>query len=268
MKVIKNIGILLFFIAFTSCNKTDSDSGLAELNINYDSLKAEVFSINSVSQMVDENETFANEMNNIFSTKETSEYYAKKPANKGVVYVESDLSDVYSNAQKTFLASFYNELGNSKDGYILDIVSKYKDVLNTSGLSVDEYEQTLIVLLSAEQVINIFDQALNQVYSSKNSYFSKEFSRNGFGDCMAEAGTNIGRGIAAGALTGAVRGGLAGAAGGTVAFPGLGTATGAVGGAVFGAAAGALYGGVTAAAWSAVDCGIGGGIKEFLGYFS
>lgn len=161
--------------------------------------------------------------------------------------------------------NFYNELANSENGFILDIVINYKNSLDNHSFNYEEYNQIYTQLIASEQSILVLDGIIDDVNTEMKSSFSSKNSGGGFWDCMRQkAGRAIGEGLAQGAIVGAISGGYYGATGGTVVLPGIGTVTGAVGGAVFGAAGGAVIGALGGAFWTARNCGGGGALKQFL----
>lgn len=255
--------------------------------INYEKLNSEIIeNLTSFSKMIEYDEALSNDVDKFLETGDET-IFLKKPLRttktsrlttnsivEKVSYSKEDLSEVYSENQKEFLVDFYNELANNEDGYILDVVLNYKDLLKQRNLSEAEFNQINSILVVSEQSILILDGVVkpdDESYTSQatdiyeKSSFSSKSKGDGFWDCMRlKAGKAIGRGLVEGAIVGAIGGAKAGAGGGTVALPVIGTITGAVGGAVFGAAGGAVGGAVVGAIWTAVDCGAGSAFKRWL----
>lgn len=276
MKNLKPIIYLsLLLLMISSCTSDNDNLKTEPQQIDYEklnlSLKENLISFN---KMVEYDESLSNDIDEFIETGNESIFYNKdnkyKLSRKGsedkVLYKKEDLSSIYSENQKEFLVSFYNELANSEDGYILDIVVNYKELLSQKSFSSEEYNQINIILVSSEQSILVLEGIIAEDENSQQkSSFSSKSSGDGFWDCIRKkAGRAIGEGLAQGAIFGAISGAYYGATGGTIVLPGIGSATGAVGGAVFGAAGGAVLGSVGGALWTVRNCGGGTAIREFL----
>lgn len=276
MKNLKSIIYLsLLLLMISSCTSDNDNLKTEPQQIDYEklnlSLKENLISFN---KMAEYDESLSNDIDEFIETGNESIFYRKdngyklsrKSLEEKVLYKKEDLSNFYSEGQKIFLINFYNELANSLDGNILDTVIAHKKLLSEQNFTSEEYNQINLILLSSEQSILILDNIIaGDKNSQEKSSFSAKSSDCGFWCCMRKnAGKAIGRGIVGGAIMGGISGGIAGAAGGTVVLPLVGTATGAVGGAVFGATLGAVRGAAIGAIWTAVDCGAGTALKEFL----
>ncbi|SNZ01284.1 hypothetical protein [Flagellimonas pacifica] len=273
MRKIKTGLHLILALLIVSCSTESENLTNENQQIDYNTLISGLGeNLTSFEKMLEYDESLTELINELIENDGDLTYLKKSSKSEPtldeeVIYKKEDLSDTYSESQKEFLVNFYNELANNEAGYILDVVMKYKVLLNNQNFSSVESNQIYSILMTSEQSILIFDK-INEVGSDEDklikSSFSSKGSGCGFWCCMRKnAGKAIGRGIAGGAITGAISGGYYGATGGTVILPGIGTATGAVGGAVFGAAAGAVVGGVTSAVWTTVDCGGASALKEW-----
>ena len=259
----------LMLLIITACTSENDNLKNESQQIDYQNLNSGLKeSIISFNKMVEYDKPLEQEINQYLESGDDSYFQkvaSKKSIKESIVYTKEDLSDVYTDKQKEFLVKFYNELSNSEDGFILDVVLNYKDLLNSQNFSSEEYNQIYTLLIASEQSILVLDGIIDDVNTELKSSFSSKNSGGGFWDCMRQkAGRAIGEGLAQGAIVGAISGGYYGATGGTVVLPGIGTATGAVGGAVFGAAGGAVIGALGGAFWTARNCGGGGALKEFL----
>jgi hypothetical protein len=274
MKKLKPIiyGTLLL-IMITACT-SDNDSLISEpQQIDYEKLNLGLKeNIISFNKMIEFDKSLSDEINEFLETEDESVFmkndyiFSKKSTEEKVLYKKEDLSLIYTERQKEFLINFYNELANSEDGYILDIVLSHKELLKNQNFSTEEYYQISSILLASEQSILVLDGITQEDinYEEKSSFSSKS-SDDGFWACMRQkAGRAIGEGIAQGAILGAITGGYYGATGGTVVLPFIATATGAVGGAVLGAAGGAVLGALGGGFWAARSCGGGRALKTWI----
>ncbi|WOC40133.1 hypothetical protein [Polaribacter sp. HL-MS24] len=269
MKNLKSIiYVTLMLLMITACTSDNDNLKIESQQIDYESLNLSLKeNIISFNNMLEYDESLSKEVDEFIETGDDKYFQRKysKSSTEEIVYTVNELSDIYSDKQKEFLVNFYNELANSKDGYILDIVTSHKDLLTQQNFNSEEYEQIHSLLIASEQSILVLDGIIEIDDAEKKSSFSSRGQGDGFWDCMRiNAGKAIGRGIVTGAIGGAISGAYYGATGGTVVLPGVGTATGAVGGAVFGAAGGATVGAIWGAIWTAVDCGGGVALKEFF----
>jgi len=272
-KLKSTIYVILMLLMITACTSENDSLKIESQQIDYEKLNLGLKeNIISFSKMIEYDESLSKDIDKFLETGDETIFLRKQSTleksstEEKITYNKEDLSEVYSENQKEFLVSFYNELANSEDGFILDIVINYKNSLNNQNFSSEEYNQIYTQLIASEQSILVLDGI---VEDGTDTALKSSFSYRGpdcdFWCCMRKkAGKAIGRGMVAGALRGAVRGGIAGAAGGTVALPGVGTVTGAVGGAVFGAAAGAIAGAGWGILWTAADCGASGGGLEYF----
>lgn len=162
----------------------------------------------------------------------------------------------YSDKERGFMMSFYNELANCYDDKILDLISKKRLEINSKNFS-DDFKNEVDFLFYT------FEGAAKEVFKIRNEIGGTSLQSkpkpggSGLKECLEKNGASgkaIGRNLVFGAVTGAVAGGYAGATVGTFTVPILGTAAGAVGGAVFGAASGAVGAVVGGLFWPAIDC--------------
>ena len=259
MKTLKQITVVVFLqgLIFSCTNETIEKNDLQL--VNYDELNLKIDEhVNSYASYFESRETVLETLEQFLNNAKKS---SREPVmtiyldltSEKVEYTKEDLADIYSNAQKVFLLAYFNEVANAKGSDLLDIIAKHKLALKNTALSNEEYEHIAFLLESSEKTITLIEESLFEASATGkgNNVSSK---RDCFWNCMASEGSNIGRGIAGGAITGGIAGTIAGGTAGTVAFPLLGTATGAVAGGVFGAAEGAIYGMVGAAFFSTADC--------------
>lgn len=180
------------------------------------------------------------EISKFFTLKESSEKLNSSTNTSSEFKI--NLAPHYNVNEANFMLLFYQDLANSYDSDIDDLIKSKRKTLNEKSFSAAFKQEVNLIF-------DVIDEVSDKVYSitnktTKNTSYSKS---NGFWNCMAGQGKNIGRGIAGEALGGAYTGAKAGLIAGSFTVPGLGTATGVIGGAVFGAAAGALT-------WAAADC--------------
>jgi len=261
---------MLMLLVVNACTSDNENLNIKTESINYEELNLSLKeNLTSLGKMIEFDEELSNEIDAFLETGD-DKYFQKRHAKSSikdkVTYNKDDLSEIYSDKQKEFLVDFYNELANSEDGNILDIVIDYKNELNNQDFSSEEYNQIEALLIALKQFILVLDGIIETGEDAvAKSSFSARGPDCGFWCCMRKkAGKAIGRGMVYGAIGGAIGGAKIGAAGGTVVLPGIGTATGAVGGAVFGAAGGAISGAIGGAIWTAVDCGGGKALKDFI----
>lgn len=178
---------------------------------------------------------------------------------------ENNLGNYFSETQKDFLENYLNEVGNSYDYELLQIIQKYKTLLSDANFNKEEFDQLMFVLNTAEKTTESVTSFLD-----KSSYTGKSSDNlvgksDPFWDCMKKnAGKSIGRGLAFGFITGFTAGAIAGATGGTVVVPVVGTVVGGVGVGVVTGAVNGVRGAIGGALWAAADCsrfigGSGGG---------
>lgn len=274
MKKLKSLIYLgLISLMITACTSENDNLKIESSQIDYEELNLGLKeNIISFSKMIEYDESLSDDVDKFIESGDETIFLRKQSTleksstEEKTTYNKEDLSDVYSENQKGFLVNFYNELANSEDGYILDIVLSHKNLLKNQNFNTEEYNQINSILLVSEQSILVLDGVIKEDanYQQKSSFSSKT-SGDGFWDCMRKkAGRAIGEGLAQGAIVGAASGGFYGATGGSVVLLGIGTATGAVGGAVFGAAGGAVVGAVGGAFWTARSCGSGSAFKKWL----
>ncbi len=258
MKNIKNklIPLLLVGLMFSCTNETIEKNDLQQVNYAKLNLKMNEH-INSYASYFESRKTVLETLerfsNNVkkSSQEPIMTIYVDLTSEK-VEYTEEDLANIYTDAQKTFLLAYFNEVGNAKGSDLLDIIAKHKLTLENTSFTTEEYGHILFLLDSHEKTINLINEKLSiDMSSSKNISIQR---KDCFLNCISGEGRNIARGMVGGAIGGAIWGGTTGAAGGTIVLPGIGTATGAVGGTVFGAAGGAVSGAFGAALWSTADC--------------
>ncbi|MBP4138903.1 hypothetical protein [Flavobacterium geliluteum] len=245
--------LCLFVLSiFLSCSKEINENKNVDGNLDFSLMDK------NIKQRVDE-----------FDGKFSNEEEVKSFVDKYVVVVGSSKlynknfesnpeikipnNPFYNNIENAFLLTFYNELANSDNYMILELIKNKKQELDLSNFSSGFKYQTNFVLSSVEKTVN----KLFSFYSIENSYSNKTLKTGDYTDylkCIGRYGKDIGRAIVTGVVVGGIAGVKVGLAGGTVALPGVGTITGGVGGAVFGAASGAVGGAATTIIWAAVDC--------------
>ncbi len=256
---ILKISAIIFCVFVVSCTTNIDDLSInQEQNIDYiaisDQIKNEINEFSDLLKMdtegritdiiknINENIEIKGKVINPKTEKYLNEHISVKTH-----FSKNDLSDSFSENQKTFLISFYNDLANP-DRSLNEIILHYNSLLISSDLSKNEKGQILVQLTIAESTLKVIDQLLmNFEFSDPNDGNACDAYQN----CINE---NLGRNVSQGMVWGAVTGGIAGAAGGTVVLPGIGTTTGAVGGTVFGAAQGATVGALGGAVWTSLNC--------------
>lgn len=269
MNIIKFNKLLIFVLLFstlillTGCSKEiDNTSENSKEKIDYSKIaakiKAESESFSDFLKMGD-NSYYNEIIDNMKYAKNNSSQFHNATVDSLEVYFEKtkytndDISNVFSNKQKVFLVSLYNEISNPTDSFdINNIIVKYKDNLESSDFTKDEYGQLLVQMTILESSIYVVNQIIEEI--DKESTTSRG-PCSSFNNCFTSSvGRNVGQGMVWGAAVGGIAGGITGAAGGTVVLPVAGTATGAVGGAVFGAADGAWKGALGGVLWTAGGC--------------
>lgn len=267
--VLRKLGVKFVFIsliAFTGCSESVENVAIQESNINAETEIDITKLIGTFSNHYESTETMISAFEEVNETQtlksgedNDSDVLTIHVSTEDVVrYTESDLAEIYSKEQKEFLLGYFNVIANTDDSELLPMIAYYKQELDKSDLTGEEYNQIYSILDIAEQtVVSLNDMLPNDAFNNKakqSNLYSRDPNWDAFVDCMASKGKYIARGLAAGAIAGAGWGAWVGATGGTVALPGIGTAAGAVGGAVFGAAKGAVTGAATATLWAAADC--------------
>ncbi|QSB26877.1 hypothetical protein [Flavobacterium sp. CLA17] len=243
------LALLLFINLFFSCddNKENSTGNDTE-QLDYSEIR--LYTKNKIAEIdkiaIDET-ALKKEISKYFTLKESSEKLNSSTNTSSEFKI--NLAPHYNVNEANFMLLFYQDLANSYDSDIDDLIKSKRKILNGKSFS-NAFKQ------EANLIFDVIHEVSDKVYSitkktTKNTSYSKS---NGFWSCMAGQGKNIGRGIAGGALSGAYTGAKAGLIAGSFTVPGLGTATGVIGGAVFGAAAGAVGGAAGAITWAAADC--------------
>ncbi|OWU91172.1 MULTISPECIES: hypothetical protein [unclassified Flavobacterium] len=242
-----HLTIMMLLILFSSCEEKDSmenDNTLKK--VNYSEIKEDASAnISILQQKIGNKGAIENDLKKYFKVGEQSLTNPERSSNQTVFKIT--LAPHYDINEAAFMLDFYQDLANSYDENILNLLDNKRIALKKLSFDSSFKEEVNLI-------IDVIEETTLKIYPllyKKSSPYSKT---TGFWDCMEGKGKDISRGIATGAITGAVSGAYTGATGGTVAFPGIGTAAGAIGGAVFGAAAGAVGGATTATVWAAVDC--------------
>lgn len=241
----------LLLIMIAAC-ASDNDSLIGEpQQIDYEKLNLGLKeNIISVDKMIEFNKSLSDEFKEFLEIEDESIFikndyiFSKKSTEEKVLYKKEDLSLIYPDRQKEFLINFYNELGNSEDGYILDIVLSYKELLKNKNFSTEEYNQIRPILLASEQsILVLYGSTPKDINYKKKSWILNGRSEEVVWDCMREkAGRAIGEGLVRGAIYGGAAGFYYGVVGGTLVLPFFGTAAGGAGCAIFGAVGGAIFG--------------------------
>lgn len=148
MKNLKSIiYVNLILLMITSCTSDNDNLKIESQQIDYQDLNIGLKKLTSFNKMIEYDKSLEQEIQQYLETGDDSYFQkakSKKSVQKNVIYTKDELSDIYSEKQKEFLVNFYNELANSEDGLILDIVLNYKDLLNNQNFSPEEYNQIFI----------------------------------------------------------------------------------------------------------------------------
>lgn len=235
------LAVLLLISLFYSC---DDNTGNDTAQLDYSEIR--LYAKNKIAEIDKKviNETAVKrEISKYFSSKESNEKLNSSTSTSSEFKII--LAPHYNFNEANFMLHFYQDLANSYDSDIGNLIKSKRKILNEKSFSAAFKQE-------ANLLFDVIDEVSDNVYSTinktnKNASYSKS---NGFWSCMAVQGKNIGRGIAGGALGGTYTDAKAG----SFTVPGLGTATGVIGGAVFGAAAGAVGGAAGALTWAAADC--------------
>lgn len=237
--------LLLIFISY-SCSTNDMIKNESTNDIDYSGLNKSVDNqISGLSKLI----------KNANSEDQYLKYFKTRPIeinNKKIIpkekFVKIKLAPHYNKKENEFMLSFYEDLANSYDSQIINLLNAKRALINKSKFSKNFKNETNFIFNTIEKTNNKIVTILDESQSSKTNKTS------GFVDCVAKDGKNFGRNIATGALVGAAGGAILGAGGGTIVLPGVGTAAGAVGGAVYGAAKGAVSAGLITLTWAFIDC--------------
>jgi hypothetical protein len=253
----------LLLIMIAAC-ASDNDSLIGEpQQIDYEKLNLGLKeNIISVDKMIEFNKSLSDEFKEFLEIEDESIFikndyiFSKKSTEEKVLYKKEDLSLVYTDRQKEFLINFYNELGNSEDGYILDIVLTYKELLKNQNFSTEEYNQIRPILLASEQsILVLYGSTPKDINYKKKSSFSSKSSEKVVRDCIRKkGGITVGKSIVRGAIFGAAAGFRYGVVGGAIVLPFFGTIAGGAGCAIFGAVGGAIFGAYVGAIYVIAIC--------------
>ena len=255
---IQKLSLLLSFSFLLSCStETFERNELEQINYNELNLKVDEY-LNQYAPYFENQATIMKTYERFSSNAQKSSrepimtIYVDLTSEK-VEYTKDDLADIYTDAQKTFLLAYFNEVANAKGSDLLDIIAKHKLFLENTVLTNEEYEHILFLLESSEKTITLIEESLFGTSTTRkgNNISNK---RDCFWNCMAGEGSNISRGMVTGLIGGAIWGANVGGGGGAVALPFVGAVPGAVAGTILGAAGGAVTGAFGAALWSTADC--------------
>ena len=239
MKTLKQMTVVVFLLGliFSCTNETIEKNDLQKVNYAELNLKMNEY-INSYASYYESRET-------VLETLERFSNNAKKSSQEPIMtiyvdltsekveYTKEDLADIYTNAQKTFLLAYFNEVANAKGSDLLDIIAKQKLVLENTPFTAEEYQHILFLLETGEKTITSIEENLfgTSTTGKGNNILNR---RDCFWNCMAGAGSSISRSMVEGLIAGGIHGGRVGAVTGTFTLPGLGTVAGGVNGAILG----------------------------------
>lgn len=238
--------MILFVIISFSCSNNDSVKHESINSIDYSALNRSIDNQISTLSMITVNSSNEDKFLQYFKTQPIVANSNKSVSKEKIIKIK--LAPHYNKKENDFMINFYQDLANSYDNQIIEILNSKRVLLNKSNFSTNFKNEANFILNTVEKTVNKIVNILNNPQPNKTGKSAD------FGDCMAKQGKNIGRSIATGALVGAVSGAIIGASGGTIVLPGIGSAAGAIGGAVFGAARGAVGGGLTTLTWAFIDC--------------
>lgn len=243
----KKLFLLITFVSMSySCSNDESKPEKSIEVINYSEIKLDAINnISKLNEKIDSKIALENEISKYFTMKEQSNSKQVKLTEQ--TNFKITLAPHYNIKEATFMLSFYQDLANSYDSEIFNLLNLKRKVLNKTSFTSNFKEEVNLLF-------DIIEKTTSKIYPilyRENTFYSRG---TGFWSCMGREGKNISRGIAGGAIAGAIRGAYIGATVGTVTLPGIGSVTGAVGGAVFGATSGAVGGAGGALIWAAVDC--------------
>ena len=208
MKNLKQYLIIVFslILAFSCTNEKIEKSELQQINYDELNLKVDEY-LSSFEAHFKSEKTLLNAFESFSVAEKSSDepsmtIYLDLTSEK-VKYHKHDLSNTYSDAQKTFLVAYFNEVANAKGDELLSIISKNKMTLENASLTKEEYRQILFILETAKKTVMSVKNILSiSVGSKTNDILSSKDSC--FWNCMAGQGRNFGRGIAGGAIGGAI----------------------------------------------------------------
>ncbi|MCC9072813.1 hypothetical protein LNQ49_14595 [Flavobacterium sp. F-65] len=223
MKKLKFTLLIIFLIKLLySCDNKENfpEKNLSDA-INYSEIKLDAIrNISKLEEKINSNVALENEISKYFTIKEQS--YSKQVKFTEQLNFKISLAPHYNIKEATFMLAFYQDLANSYDKDIFNLLDSKRKVLNKTSFP-SNFKQEVNLLF------DIIEETTSKIYPilyKENTLYSKG---TGFWSCMGGKGKDIGRGIATGAIGGAIAGAYTGATGGTVALPGIGTITGAVG---------------------------------------
>lgn len=242
-----SLSMILFIIISFSCTNNEPTKNESANSIDYNilskSMDRQISTFNTIMTNSNNGENFLK----YFKTQPLTLNSSKNIPREKTIKIK--LASHYNKKENKFMLSFYEDLANSYDSQIIELLNSKRILLNNNDFSINFRNEANFLFNTIEKITNEINAVSNKSYTNKTG------KTNGFFDCIVtKEGKNIGRGIAIGAIGGAISGAGIGAGGGTVVLPGIGTAAGAIGGAVFGAAKGAIAGGLGALVWSAADC--------------
>lgn len=241
-----SLTMILFVIISFSCSNNDSVKHESINSIDYSALNRSIDNQISTLSMITVNSSNEDKFLQYFKTQPIVANSNKSVSKEKIIKIK--LAPHYNKKENNFMLNFYQDLANSYDNKITELLNSKRVLLNKSNFSKNFKNE-------ASFLFNTIEKTANEInYISNKTQTNKTGKTGGFGDCISQKGKGIGRGIVGGMVLGGISGAITGATVGTVSFPGLGTATGAVAGAVFGAAKGAITGGLVELTWAFIDC--------------
>ena len=245
--------MIVAFVVNTSCSNDALKTENEVKNVDYTSLKLNTQKkISLISARFDDETKLRNMVTRYVGVRKV-DLSRKKVYDNGFTLPVS-LPIHYSDKERSFMLSFYNELANCYDDKILDLISKKRLEINSKNFSDDFKNEVDFLFYTFEGVAKEVFKVRNEIGGTSLQSKPKPTTGSGFKECMGRQGRDVGRAIVIGVIGGGVVGFKAGAAGGTVVLPGIGTITGAIGGAVFGATSGAIGSVASTLVVAAIDC--------------
>ena len=245
--------MIVAFVVNTSCSNDALKTENEVKNVDYSSLKLNTQkTISLISARFDDETKLRNMVTRYVGVRKV-DLSRKKVYDNGFTLPVS-LPIHYSDKERSFMLSFYNELANCYDDKILDLISKKRLEINSKNFSDDFKNEVDFLFYTFEGVAKEVFKVRNEIGGTSLQSKPKPTTGSGFKECMGRQGRDVGRAIVIWVIGGGVVGFKAGAAGGTVVLPGIGTITGAIGGAVFGATSGAIGSVASTLVVAAIDC--------------
>lgn len=186
---IQKLSLLLSFSFLLSCStETFERNEVEQINYNELNLKVDEY-LNQYAPYFENQATIMKTYERFSSNAQKSSrepimtIYVDLTSEK-VEYTKDDLADIYTDAQKTFLLAYFNEVANVKGSDLLDIIAKHKLFLENTVLTNEEYEHILFLLESSEKTITLIEESLfGTSTTGKGNNISNK--RDCFRNCMA-----------------------------------------------------------------------------------